>query len=591
MKKIILLGGSNSVLTNGLKKGLQLAGDGEVDIELKNYALGASTCLQNLYALILNKSDILNADLLITESNVNEVHSFCRIKMPFERLCYIINTYYEELSFLNIKVLVLILPICERHPSGFNIEAINDLHRKNCVKFGFNCIDIQSFYYEKNVFDFFMDLPENHHPMETIMSELGSRIARNITIFKNHPTNQNYSCREYSIFIPKIDTAGNKLETKIHSNSLYSEKTIRIGEGGGGKILFPIEYKNYRVAAIYTWNNFEGKYYGTQVFSSLVLENLITKIVKPSNGWMQFNELHQEFIIDDSSYIYYNSENIQETEKSILIHGKELTLKYVDLIALFLIKDNFSYSIDMDTSFNQEIFSQLTFNRLIPNLFLLKNVIEEYCLKKQYETTINLLKSSLSQKELQLQNKSNELKSLQDNITHKKQLLEVQNLEQDLNLKSLKAKEIAENIYLKILKKTKIQEKLKQLDSVVYIEKYHQGARQRIYNRLSYKLGFCAIKNSKTLFGWLGMPIMLSSILISHKQERKIYQEKIKKDPSLKLPPLESYLDYKEALKEENTFTYRLGQAIIKANKTWYKGGYVKLIFEIGKLKKELNAN
>ncbi|ENU2763412.1 hypothetical protein ACE4NT_001880, partial [Campylobacter coli] len=32
--------------------------------------------------------------------------------------------------------------------------------------------------------------------------------------------------------------------------------------------------------------------------------------------------------------------------------------------------------------------------------------------------------------------------------------------------------------------------------------------------------------------------------------------------------------------------SYKLGQALIKANKTWYKGGYVKVIFEIRKLKK-----
>ncbi|KQI13744.1 alpha-2,3-sialyltransferase, partial [Campylobacter coli CVM 41970] len=72
------------------------------------------------------------------------------------------------------------------------------------------------------------------------------------------------------------------------------------------------------------------------------------------------------------------------------------------------------------------------------------------------------------------------------------------------------------------------------------------------------------------------MPFVLSYIHDKHKQEQKIYQEKIKKDPSLKLPPLENYPDYKEALKLKNHLSYKLGQALIKANKTWYKGGYVK---------------
>ncbi|ECP7247905.1 hypothetical protein FUZ02_08790, partial [Campylobacter coli] len=189
---------------------------------------------------------------------------------------------------------------------------------------------------------------------------------------------------------------------------------------------------------------------------------------------------------------------------------------------------------------------------------------------------------TISHLELQLQNKTNELKNLQENIAHKKQFLEVQNLEQDVNLKHLKAKEIQENINLKTLKKTKIQKELEQYsNNIVYVERYHQSAKQRIYNHLSYKLGFCAIKNSKTLLGWIVMPITLLGILIAHKQEQKIYQEKIQQNPSLKLPPLESYVDYQEAKKEENSFTYKLGQAIINANKTWYKGGYVRLIFEI----------
>lgn len=112
-------------------------------------------------------------------------------------------------------------------------------------------------------------------------------------------------------------------------------------------------------------------------------------------------------------------------------------------------------------------------------------------------------------------------------------------------------------------------------------------AKQRIQNQLSYKLGQAMIINSKSLFGYIKMPFVLFYIKDKHKQEQKIYQEKIKKDPSLILPPLKSYVDYKEALKEKECLTYKLGQALIEANKTWYKGGYIKLCFEIRKLKKK----
>ncbi|MCH3696577.1 sugar transferase, partial [Campylobacter lari] len=113
------------------------------------------------------------------------------------------------------------------------------------------------------------------------------------------------------------------------------------------------------------------------------------------------------------------------------------------------------------------------------------------------------------------------------------------------------------------------------------------SAKTRIQNQLSYKLGQAMIVNSKSFLGYIRMPFVLSYIKDKHKQEQKIYQEKIKKDPSLKLPPLESYPDYQEALKEKECFTYKLGEALIRANNNWYGGGYIKLLFEIRKLKRE----
>ncbi len=114
------------------------------------------------------------------------------------------------------------------------------------------------------------------------------------------------------------------------------------------------------------------------------------------------------------------------------------------------------------------------------------------------------------------------------------------------------------------------------------------SAKSRIQNQLSYKLGQAMIANSKSLLGYIRMPFVLSYIKDKHKQEQKIYEEKIKKDPSLKLPPLEDYPDYKEALKEKECLTYKLGQELIKASKTWHKGGYIKFYFkDVPRLKRE----
>ena len=45
--------------------------------------------------------------------------------------------------------------------------------------------------------------------------------------------------------------------------------------------------------------------------------------------------------------------------------------------------------------------------------------------------------------------------------------------------------------------------------------------------------------------------------------------------------------NYQKALNTKNHLSYKLRAALIKANKNWYKGGYVKFIFEAMRIKKE----
>ncbi|EAJ4275697.1 hypothetical protein B7M67_08635 [Campylobacter coli] len=146
---------------------------------------------------------------------------------------------------------------------------------------------------------------------------------------------------------------------------------------------------------------------------------------------------------------------------------------------------------------------------------------------------------------------------------------------------------INENFKTLLLKDLNVDKTIQDKDNLLSFQTQYGTAKSRIQNHLSYKLGQAMIVNSKSFLGYLIMPMALLSIMISHKQEQKIYQEKIKKNPSLKLPPLESYPDYKEALKFKNHLSYKLGEALIKASNNWYGGGYIKLWFEIGKLKRE----
>ncbi|EFS3143535.1 alpha-2,3-sialyltransferase [Campylobacter coli] len=126
-------------------------------------------------------------------------------------------------------------------------------------------------------------------------------------------------------------------------------------------------------------------------------------------------------------------------------------------------------------------------------------------------------------------------------------------------------------------------------ENLLNFQSHYGKAKARIQNQLSYKLGQVLIINSKSILGFLSLPFIILSIVISHKQDQKAYKIKIKKNPNLALLPLEAYPDYQEALKEKECLTYKLGQEFIKASKTWYRGGYVKMWFKF-KIKRQSNG-
>ncbi|EPE0634914.1 hypothetical protein ACSFWR_001502 [Campylobacter coli] len=99
------------------------------------------------------------------------------------------------------------------------------------------------------------------------------------------------------------------------------------------------------------------------------------------------------------------------------------------------------------------------------------------------------------------------------------------------------------------------------------------GAPSRIKNHLAYRLGQIAVTNSKTIGGYFRLPFSLIKEYKQYNQEQKNYQMIIKLNPTLALPKLQDYNDYQEAVKIKKYFSYRLGEAIIQANNTWYGGG------------------
>ncbi|WP_180380367.1 discoidin domain-containing protein [Campylobacter devanensis] len=205
------------------------------------------------------------------------------------------------------------------------------------------------------------------------------------------------------------------------------------------------------------------------------------------------------------------------------------------------------------------------------------------------QDTINSLNNQINT----LNNQLNTLNTEINSYPIKKQSLEISNLEQDLINKTLKAQlsKLNQEFETNNTKSKLENQKLQKINADLYFALNYGTAKSRIKNQLSYKLGQAMILNSKSIWGYIRMPYILSYIKETHQKEQKLYQEKIKANPSLKLPPIESYPDYKEALKEKECLTYKLGEAMIEADKSSLKLGYLTLWFKCKNITKEHKDN
>ncbi|EOI0504391.1 sugar transferase, partial [Campylobacter coli] len=90
----------------------------------------------------------------------------------------------------------------------------------------------------------------------------------------------------------------------------------------------------------------------------------------------------------------------------------------------------------------------------------------------------------------------------------------------------------------------------------------YSGASERIKWQLSYRVGklLIDIKNPVQI---LKLPFKLFLEIKQFKFEQKIYKATIKFYPNLKLPPLEEYYDYEQALKTKKHLSYILGKSFI----------------------------
>lgn len=539
-KNIVLLGESHFAFKNGITQGILDAG-----FKCFNLSLGGTPSLQNLYELIRNKKLLENADLIITGSNTHDIAQYNSFDL-FPKSYQVINWLYKELYFLKKKIICFIAPTPQKWLNKNCIKYVNTLHIKLAIKYGFNVININKKHLESS---YSLIQRDEAHDFDCIMRELGRNIANNIENF-SFPKKINIINDNPQFYFYPIEKAINLnfVNFKFKQSWLCSEKVYCIKSKE--VISFNKNTFNLNLLGIHLWND--------SGICEIQIKNPKDQIFNRS---LNYN-FSYFFDIYDRQFKFAN-------DTKILNNG----VNNINLISFFLASPEGNYhteKIDFEALANEniEIPKEYNFNHLIPPIELYKEIIDEYC---SIMDPIKLapLQNQIKEKDSVISTLNQEKTTLQNELSSfpiKKQNLEIKNLEQDLIFKKLQNKKLAKQMGIKL---NTIIPKLTMINP--------NSAKARIHNHLSYKLGQALIENSKSVFGYIRMPFILSYIADKHKLEQKIYKEKIKQNPSFTLPPLGTYPDYNEALKEKECFTYKLGEALMKASNNWYGGGISNL--------------
>ena len=492
MKNIILLGGSNSVMVNGLQKGLREYAN------VTNLALGGSTSLQNLYELKREKNQeaIKNADLIVTESNINEIYNNAdekealSLEIIFKNLQYLYATLYE----LKKPVCILILPL-----GVHRYVAIDNMHRFLANYFGLNIIDMQSYYEKSEIIQFGNKF--GAHQLAIVNRYVGKEIAKNIDCFKISNKNLDINLPEFKILTPQDMKRVGNFKIFNPKNSMYDEIVYRLESDN---YLSFEGYEGYQILSVHSWNlGLNGNMdFSNEKYTSIHLYSDKFSIIKPSSSHNQNYEIQAEPVITKNSIVKYNKDLLPYTELHMFAWFDSLNsinLPYFDLISFFLCKPNpkmklFDLSL-IPSDRDIEIDRDIDRSYLIPDIVFFKDsmeFIDEY------------------------------IGHLYPNIT-------------------------------------------KHIDSVLS---------PQIINRLKEQLATPPQSAQPT-----------APQPAPQEQINSLKEEIDKKD--LEIKNLE--INNQKAQNIKNHLSYKLGNALIKAHKQWYKGGYIKFIFEAIKIKKEHN--
>ena len=314
----VLLGGSNSVLLNGIASGLSKHSN------LSNLSLGASSSLQNLYEIIRNKTIIENADIIISESNINDYHvnGMTDSLVPIDTVLENIDKLYLGLSQHRNKTIIILYPMCLELE---NKDLIYNRHLLNIDKFSLNYVDLHSIFINEGFISTLIEGPKDH-PYSQMMSELGKLIIDKFDEVSFQPSVDECQSKHFKVWSPE--------HTEHKENSKFSEKLAVIYEKE--QVHLPETLIGWNIIGAHCWNGDNPSKFDVLEGSSLMIETVNRRVIKPFNTECQFHDFHFPVEVTPQTTLSLTLDEI--TEKSIRarysVGGSELKI-----IGLFLTKN------------------------------------------------------------------------------------------------------------------------------------------------------------------------------------------------------------------------------------------------------------
>ncbi|WP_392422696.1 hypothetical protein [Acinetobacter soli] len=299
---------------------------------VNNYALGATSCIQNTVEIVKNKNSIIQSDFIISESNVNDIMSFVSLKLSKEKITFQINEYYRLLANFNLPVFIYILPTHRKQESIEDILFINNIHMENCLRYNFPFVNLDNEINRLSLESLNLLMPHPRHFNEAYLYQMTLKLSDYI---KNYYDNfkvrifNYFNGPEYFFLSAKNFNLDDYVVKK--KNSLYSLDLL-IVEHENLKI--KKEFLGWNILAVNTW---------CDDYSSVEISSIEGnyKVIKSFKNLYTSIELVDTIEVYNDTIIKLNKENIPPTEPTLLVKYNESVTPELLKIEGFLLMNNF----------------------------------------------------------------------------------------------------------------------------------------------------------------------------------------------------------------------------------------------------------